>query len=608
MSKVIGIDLGTTNSVVTVMEGGMPVVIPNAEGDRLTPSVVALGRKGDRLVGKMAKRQATVDPEETIFSVKRLMGCKLADDTVQQNRTLPYRLAAAPNGDVRIAVDGREYSPPEISAMILQKLKQDAEMYLGQAVTQAVISVPAYFNDCQRQATKEAGRIAGLDVLRILNEPTASALAYDFPPERRETIVVYDLGGGTFDVSILDLCTGVFEVLSTNGDTHLGGDDFDARIVEWLCSWFEREEGIDLRENKEAWQRVKEAAEDAKIELSSRLLAEISLPYIAQGPQGSKHLNMILTRDRMEQLVEDLIERTVAPCRQAMTDAGLKTLDIDEVILVGGQTRMPAVQKKVHEIFGKFLLSDVNPEEAVGLGAGIQAGALIGEVKNILLIDVTPLTLGIETRGGVASPLIRRNTTIPVRKSQIFTTAQDDQTSVEIVVVQGERVMAVENTVLGRFTLDGIPPAARGEAKIEVAFKLDADGILQVTAQDQATGKEQHITVTASSGLSEEELEQMVAEAREHDERDRQRRLVIKTRERADSMAYEAEKTLEQHGEELPDELREDVRDKVLVVRQALGLDDVGALEQAMRDLAEVTQRVVTLDLSASRSVGGAGF
>jgi len=608
MSKVIGIDLGTTNSVAAVMEGGMPVVIPNAEGDRLTPSVVAFGRNGERLVGRMAKRQATVNPEETIFSVKRLMGCKLADDTVQQDRTLPYRLAAAPNGDVRMVVDGREYSPPEISAMILQKLKQDAEMYLGQAVTRAVISVPAYFNDCQRQATKEAGRIAGLDVLRILNEPTASALAYDFPPERRETIVVYDLGGGTFDISILDLCVGVFEVLSTNGDTHLGGNDFDARIVEWLCNEFEREEGMDLRENKEALQRVKEAAEDAKIELSSRLLAEISLPYIAQGPRGSKHLNVILTRDRMEELVEDLIERTVAPCRQAMTDAGLKTLDIDEVILVGGQTRMPAVQKKVHEIFGKFLLSDVNPEEAVGLGAGIQAGALIGEVKNILLIDVTPLTLGIETRGGVASPLIRRNTTIPVRKSQIFTTAQDDQTSVEIVVVQGERVMAVENTVLGRFTLDDIPPAARGEAKIEVAFKLDADGILQVTAQDQATGKEQHITVTASSGLSEEELEQMVAEAREHDERDRQRRLVIKTRNRADSMAYEAEKMLEQPGRELPDELREDVRDKVLAVRQALGLDDVGALEQAMRDLAEVTQRVVTLDLSASRSVGGAGF
>jgi len=608
MSKVIGIDLGTTNSVAAVMEGGMPVVIPNAEGDRLTPSVVALGRNGDRLVGRMAKRQATVNPEETIFSVKRLMGCKLADDTVQQDRTLPYRLAAAPNGDVRMVVDGREYSPPEISAMILQKLKQDAEMYLGQAVTRAVISVPAYFNDCQRQATKEAGRIAGLDVLRILNEPTASALAYDFPPERRETIVVYDLGGGTFDISILDLCVGVFEVLSTNGDTHLGGNDFDARIVEWLCNEFEREEGMDLRENKEALQRVKEAAEGAKIELSSRLLAEISLPYIAQGPRGSKHLNVILTRDRMEELVEDLIERTVAPCRQAMTDAGLKTLDIDEVILVGGQTRMPAVQKKVHEIFGKFLLSDVNPEEAVGLGAGIQAGALIGEVKNILLIDVTPLTLGIETRGGVASPLIRRNTTIPVRKSQIFTTARNDQTSVEIVVVQGERVMAVENTVLGRFTLDDIPPAARGEAKIEVAFKLDADGILQVTAQDQATGKEQHITVTASSGLSEEELEQMVAEAREHDERDRQRRLVIKTRNRADSMAYEAEKMLEQPGRELPDELREDVRDKVLAVRQALGLDDVGALEQAMRDLAEVTQRVVTLDLSASRSVGGAGF
>jgi len=593
MSKVIGIDLGTTNSVMAVMEGGMPMVIPNAEGEHLTPSVVAIGRDGERLVGELARRQAVTNVESTVFSVKRFMGRKLADSSVQHDRALvPYRLSAAPNDDVWVSLNGRAYPPPEISAMILQKLKRDAEAYLGEAVSQAVISVPAYFNDSQRQATKEAGRIAGLEVLRILNEPTASALAYDFPPERRETIAVYDLGGGTFDISILDLGAGVFEVLSTNGDTHLGGDDFDCRIVDWLCDRFEREQGVDLRQDRGVLQRVRAAAEQAKIALSTRLQTEIILPFIAHGPRGPLHLSLTLTRAQLEQLVEDLIERTVEPCRQAMADAGLKATDIDEVILVGGQTRMPAVREKVKSTYGKLLVTELNPEQAVGLGAGIQAGALVGEVKNVLLIDVTPLTLSIETKGGVASPLIRRNTTIPACKSQVFTTAEEDQPSVEIVVVQGEQVMAVENTVLGRFALDGIPPAPRGEPKIEVTFKIDADGILQVTAQEQATGQEQQITITASSGLSEKEVEHMVVEAREYEARDEQRRREIEARNHADSMAYQAEQTLERHGDGLPVVLREEVRGRVVAVRQALRSDQVEALERAMQELTEITQRI----------------
>ena len=614
MSKVIGIDLGTTNSVMAVMEGGMPMVIPNAEGGRLTSSVVAIGKNGERLVGEVARRQAIANPENTVFSIKRFMGRKLADRTVQYDGTLvPYRLSAAPNGDVWVSLNGREYPPPEISAMILQKLKRDAEMYLGEPVTQAVISVPAYFNDNQRQATKEAGHIAGLEVLRIFNEPTASALAYDFPPERRETIAVYDLGGGTFDISILDLCAGVFEVLSTNGDTHLGGDDFDRRIADWLCDEFEQEHSLDLREDSVARQRVKEAAEEAKIELSTRWQTEINLPFIAHPPfhsprlrggqrggGGPRHLHMTLTRSKLEQLTEDLIERTAEPCRQAMADAGLKTTDIDEVILVGGQTRMPAVREKVRSIFGKLLVTELNPEEAVGLGAGIQAGALVGEVKNLLLIDVTPLTLSIETKGGIATPLIRRNTTIPASKSQLFTTAKDDHTGVEIVVVQGERVMAVENTVLGRFTLDGLPPAPRGEPRIEVTFKSDADGILQVTAQDQATGREQHITITASSGLSEEEIEHMVAEAKEHDERNRQRRQEIKTLNRADNMAYQAEKTLERYGDRLTPALQSRVRSEVAALRQTLRAGEIEKVEQATRELDETTQ-MIARDFSVKR-------
>ena len=599
--KVIGIDLGTTNSVMAVMEGGMPMVIPNAEGDRLTPSVVAIDRDGKRLVGKLAGRQAITNPGNTVFSIKRLMGRKLTDGTVQYDKTLvPYRLSAAPNGDVWVSMNGRAYPPPEISAMILQKLRRDAETYLGQPITQAVISVPAYFNDNQRQATKEAGRIAGLEVLRILNEPTASALAYDFPPERRETVAVYDLGGGTFDISILDLCAGVFEVLATNGDTHLGGDDFDRRIVDWLCGEFEREHGVDLREDRMALQRVREAAEQAKIALSTRLQAEINLPFIVQGPRGAVHLHTTLTRARLEQLVGDLIERTVEPCRRAMADAGLKPVDVDEVILVGGQIRMPAVQEKVKSIFGKLLLTELNPEEAVGLGAGIQAGVLVGEVKNLLLIDLTPLTLSIETKGGIASPIIRRNTTIPARKSQLFTTGQDDQTGVEIVVVQGERVMAVENTVLGRFSLDGIPPTPWGEPRIEVTFKIDADGIMQVTAQDQTTGREQQITITASSGLSEQEIERMVAEAKEHDERSRQRRQEIATRNRADHMAYQAEKTVERYGDRLTPALQGRVRSEVAALRLALRAGEGEKVERAMRELDETT-RMIAREFSVRR-------
>jgi len=605
MSKVIGIDLGTTNSVMAVMEGGMPMVIPNAEGDRLTPSVVAIGKDGERLVGKVARRQAITNPENTVFSIKRFMGCKLADKTVQYDQALvPYRLSAAPNGDVWVSLNGRAYPPAEISAMILQKLRRDAETYLGEPITQAVISVPAYFNDSQRQATKEAGRIAGLEVLRIFNEPTASALAYDFPPERRETVAVYDLGGGTFDISILDLFAGVFEVLSTNGDTHLGGDDFDRCIVDWLCDEFERQQRIDLREDKMALQRVRQAAEQAKIALSARLQTEINLPFIAQGPRGPKHLNVTLTRAQLEQLVQGLIERTVEPCRQAMADAGLKATDIDEVILVGGQTRMPAVREKIKSTFGKLLVMELNPEEAVGLGAGIQAGALVGEVKDLLLIDVTPLTLSIETKGGIASPIIRRNTTIPARKSQLFSTAKDNQTGVEIVVVQGERVMAVENTVLGRFILDGIPPAPRGEPRIEVSFKTDADGILQVTAQDQATGKEQQITITASSGLSEKEIKRMVAEAKEHDERNWQRRQGIKTLNRADSMAYQAEKTVERYGDRLTAAIQSRVRSEVDALRRSLRTGDMDTdmekVEQAMRKLDETT-RMIAREFSVKR-------
>ena len=574
----------------------MPMVIPNTEGGRLTSSVVAITDHDQRLVGALAKRQAIVNPGNTIYSIKRFMGRRLSDESVQYDRRwVPYALGAAPNGDLRINVNGGSYAPPEISAMILRKMKEDAEAYLGEAVERAVITVPAYFNDSQRQATKEAGRIAGLEVLRILNEPTASALAYDFPPEKQMTIAVYDLGGGTFDISILDLNRGVFEVLSTNGDTHLGGDDFDQRIVDWLCEKSIEGEGIDLRRDEVAAQRLRIAAEQAKIELSTKLQTEINLPFIAREGGEPRHLNMMLTRGRLEQLVEDLIERTVAPCRQAMADADLKASDIQEVVLVGGQTRMPAVQEKIKEIFGKILYMDINPEEAVGLGAGIQAGVLVGEVKDVLLIDVTPLTLSIETKGGGASPLIRRNATIPVRKSQVFTTAKDDQTAVEIHVVQGERPMAVENISLGRFILDGIPEAPRGVPRIEVTFRIDADGIVQVSAQEKATGNESQITITASSGLSEEEIERMVEESEFFAERDALRREKTKTLDKADTMAYQAERTLRRCGDELPASVRADIQGKVASLRSALQGEALerDAVRRAMEELYAVMRELV---------------
>ncbi len=605
MSRAIGIDLGTTNSVMAVMEAGMPMLIPNAEGSHLTPSVVAMDGKDERLVGEMAKRQAIINPQNTLFSIKRFMGRKLSDASVQHDKALvPYELTAAANGDLRVAINGRGYPPPEISAMILQKLKRDAEIYLGEPVTQAVVTVPAYFNDSQRQATKEAGQIAGLEVLRIINEPTASALAYDFPLQKRETIAVYDLGGGTFDISILDLGAGVFEVLSTSGDTHLGGDDLDRRVIEWLCDGFLKEEGIDLREDRVALQRLKIAAEEAKIELSTALQAEINLPFIAVDGGGPRHLDVTLTRSKLEQLVGDLIKRTIGPCRQALADAGLRVSDVDHIILVGGQTRMPLVVRTVRELFGKEPYRSINPDEVVALGAGIQAGILTGHVKGVLLIDVTPLTLGIETLGGVASSLIRRNTTIPTRRSQVFTTAEDDQTSVEIHVVQGERAMAVENITLGRFVLEGIPPAPRGKPKIEVTFQIDADGILQVTAQDQATGKEQKIIVAASSGLSEDEIKRMGEEAKGYAERDEERREQIEILNRADSLACRAEKTLQRYGDEVLPALRREVESKVVALREALKGREISLVKNAWQELMETAEKITAwLSLSLSLSL-----
>ncbi|MBC7242353.1 MAG: molecular chaperone DnaK [Anaerolineae bacterium] len=594
MGRIVGIDLGTTNSVVAVMEGGEPTVIPSAEGSRLFPSVVAVNPKtGERMVGLVAKRQAITNPENTIFSIKRFMGRKYNEPSVQRDIELvPYKVTAAPNGDVRVVMGGREYSPPEISAMILQKIKQDAEAYLGEPVTQAVITVPAYFNDSQRQATKDAGRIAGLEVLRIINEPTASALAYGLDKKKDEIIAVYDLGGGTFDISILELGDGVFEVKSTNGDTHLGGDDFDQRIIDWLAEEFKREHGIDLREDRMALQRLKEAAERAKIELSTVMETEINLPFITADASGPKHLVMRLSRSKLEQLVGDLIERTLGPCRQALLDAKLRPEDVGEVILVGGQTRMPAVQEAVRRFFGKEPHKGVNPDEVVAIGAAIQAGVLGGQVKDILLLDVTPLTLGIETLGGVMTPLIERNTTIPTRKSQIFSTAADGQTQVEIHVLQGERPMAADNKSLGRFILDGIPPAPRGVPQIEVTFDIDADGILHVSARDKATGREQRITITASSGLTEEEIKRMVQEAEQFAEEDRRRKEEVEARNNADSTIYQAEKLLREYGDKVPADLRADVEHKIEAARSAMQGRDVARIRQATQELGEALQRL----------------
>lgn len=593
MAKIIGIDLGTTNSVVAVMEAGEPVVIPNAEGERLTPSVVATAKNGERLVGRLAKRQAVTNPENTIFSIKRFMGRRFNEPTVQNDKKLvPYRLSDAPNGDVRVWMGDRQYSPPEISAMILQKLKTDAEAYLGEKVTQAVITVPAYFNDSQRQATKDAGKIAGLEVLRIINEPTASALAYGLDKKKDERIAVYDLGGGTFDISILEVGEGVFEVKSTNGDTHLGGDDFDQRIIEWVCNEFKKSDGIDLRQDRMALQRLKEACEKAKTELSSAQSSDINLPFITADASGPKHLNMTLTRSKLEQLVGDLVEKTAGPVQQALQDSGIPANRIDEVVLVGGQSRMPLVQETVKRIFGRDPYKGVNPDEVVAIGAAIQAAVLGGEVKDVLLLDVTPLTLGIETMGGVATPLIQRNTTIPSSKSQVFSTASDNQPSVEVHVVQGERPMANENRTLGRFILDGILPAPRGVPQIEVTFDIDANGILAVGAKDKGTGREQKITITASSGLAKDEVDKMVRDAEAHADEDRQRKDLAEAKNQADSMAYTAERTLRESGDKVPAELKSEVETKVAAVRSALNSEDVGNIRRTMQELSDTLQKI----------------
>ena len=593
MAKIVGIDLGTTNSVVAVLEGGEGKIIENKEGSRLTPSVVAINKSGERLVGQIARRQQVTNPEQTIYSVKRFMGRKFKDPLVQKEKDLfPYELGEAKNGDVQVKMGDKWYSPPEVSAMILQKLKNDAEAYLGETVTDAVITVPAYFNDSQRNATKDAGKIAGLNVQRIINEPTASSLAYGLDKAKEEKIAVFDLGGGTFDVTILELGDGVFEVKSTNGDTHLGGDDFDKAIIDHLIEEFKKDQGVDLAKDKQALQRLKEAAEKAKQELSSTGETEINIPFITADDSGPKHLTLKLTRAKLEQLTESLIKRTIEPCQKALDDAGLKPADINEVILVGGQTRMPAVQAAVKEFFGKEPNQTVNPDEAVALGAAIQGGVLSGDVKDLLLLDVTPLSLGIETLGGVSTKLIERNTTIPTSKSQVFSTAADNQNSVEVHVVQGERPMAADNKSLGRFVLDGIPPAPRGVPQIEVTFDIDANGILNVKATDKGTGKEQHITIQGSSGLSEEEVEKMRKEAQEHEAEDKAKQEGIEVRNNADNLIYSSEKTLKDAGDKVSGEDRTTVEDKIRELREALGGEDNAAIKTKTDELSEAIQKV----------------
>ena len=612
MGKIIGIDLGTTNSVCAVMMGGEPTIIPSAEGGRLFPSVVAVNPKsGERMVGQVAKRQAVVNPDNTIFSIKRFMGRKFDDGAVQRAIELvPYNVSEAENGDVRVWMNDKEYSPPEVSAMILQKIRADAEAFLGEEVTQAVITVPAYFNDSQRQATKDAGKIAGLDVQRIINEPTASSLAYGLDKKKDETIAVFDLGGGTFDVSILDVGDGVFEVRSTSGDTFLGGDDWDRRVIDWVADEFKREHGIDLRRDRQALQRLKEAAEKAKVELSTVLEAEINLPFITADASGPRHLQMKLSRAKLEQLTEDLIKATLQPCRQALSDASLNADDIDEVILVGGQTRMPAIQELVGDFFRREPHKGVNPDEVVALGAAIQAGVLGGEVKDILLLDVTPLTLSIETLGGVATALIERNTTVPTRKSQIFSTASDSQTQVEINVLQGERAMAADNMSLGKFILDGIPPAPRGVPQIEVTFDIDANGILHVSAEDKATGREQSMEIIPSSGLTDEQIDRMVDQAEHYRDEDRERKEKVQVRNEADTAAYSAEKFLREQGEQVPDDIRSNVEAKIEAVKDALKGDQVDVIRRRAAELGEAMQEIGSRmyeDASGPTAQPGAG-
>ncbi len=593
MAKIIGIDLGTTNSVAAVMSGGEPIVIPSAEGERLVPSVVAMNKNNERLVGRVARNQAITNPQNTIFSVKRFMGRKADDPEVERTRKrVPYAVNGADNGDVRVRLGEKDYSAPEVSAMILAKIKADAEAYLGETITQAVITVPAYFNDAQRNATKDAGKIAGLEVLRIINEPTASSLAYGLDKKKNEVIVVYDLGGGTFDVSILDVGDGVFQVRSTSGDTFLGGDDFDLRIMDYLIETFKKDNGIDLNNDRQALQRLKEASEKAKIELSTVMQTEINLPYLTADASGPKHLVMTMSRAKLEQITADLVDRTIAPVKQALSDAGLNAGDINEIVLVGGMTRMPAIQDRVRAFFGKDPHKGVNPDEVVAIGAAIQAGVLGGEVKDILLLDVTPLTLAIETLGGVATPQIERNTTIPTRRSQAFSTAGDNQTQVEIHVLQGERPMASDNKSLGKFILDGIPPAPRGVPQIEVTFDVDANGILKVSAKDKATGRSQHITITASSGLSDSEVEKMRKDAEAHAEEDRKRKDLIEVRNNADNTAYAAEKALREFGDKIPAEVRSDVEAKTAEVKSAAQSEDVDKIKAATEALGLAIQKI----------------